>query len=122
MNARNALPRVAALSALAVLTFLAGCASFSVQEDAPARIEAALKSYATAEKKEMRSVFIQIVGTGALQTGTFRRETRVADGTVSFSQGTFEAEWERQADGSWTLVRMTLNPPPLEGPDIPVVP
>ncbi len=109
-------------AALAVLLLLTGCGSFAIQDDAPARIEAALKTYAAAEKKEMRSAFIQVIGTGALQTGTFRQETRLADGTVVDSKGTFEAEWERQADGSWTLVKVALNAPPLGGPDIPVVP
>ena len=32
-------------------------------------------------------------------------------------KGTFEAEWERQPDGSWLILRMTTNPPPFTPPD-----
>ena len=31
-------------------------------------------------------------------------------------EGTFEAEWERQPDGSWLILRMTTNPPPFTPP------
>lgn len=115
-----------ALAALAALGILSGCGSLTVQEDASARIEAALKAYAAnaiatdpakaLEEYELKGTMLQIVGTDALQTGTFRRKDRLADGTRVESKGTFEAEWERQADGSWLVVRMTKNPPPIEVP------
>lgn len=87
-----------------------------MQDDAPARVEAALRAHAQAEGREMQGVSLQIVGPSALQTGTFRQKTRLADGSLVETKGTFEAEWERRADGSWRLGRMTMNPPPIEGP------
>ncbi len=144
---------------LTALVALAGCGSFAIQEDATARIDAALKAYSTSvlamdadriaasyteggellipgreplkgreairtflaslsgvtvEENELKSVSLQVVGPGALQTGTFRQRARLADGKVVETKGTFEAEWERQRDGSWRLARMTTNPPPLE--------
>ncbi len=154
-------------AALAALVALSGCGSLAMQDDAPARIQAALSAYSarvlamdadgiaatftpdgelqnpgrdpikgpdairtflksftgvTVEENEIRGVFLQIVGAGALQTGTFRQKARLADGTVVDSKGTFEAEWERQADGSWLLARMTTNPPPLEVPHVGEIP
>ena len=152
--------RVRALAALAALAAAAGgCGSLAMQEDAPARIEAALKDYAsnvlamdadriaaaytpdgelqnpgrdpvkgpdairaflksfegvTILENELKGISLQLVGPSALQTGTFRQKARLADGKVVESKGTFEAEWERQADGSWRIARMTTNPPPFE--------
>lgn len=103
-------------AALVALAVLAGCGSLAMQDDAASRVEAALKAYAQVEGKEMSGVSLQIVGPSALQTGTFRQKTRLADGSLVESKGTFEAEWERQADGSWRLGRMTMNPPPFEVP------
>ena len=152
-----------ALAALALGAALAGCGSLGLQEDAPARIEAALEAYSaglramdadraaawftadgelqhpgrdpikgpdairaflksfegvTVEENELKSVTLQIVGLGALQTGTFRQRVRLASGKVVETKGTFEAEWERQADGSWLIARMATNPPPLKAPDV----
>lgn len=156
-----------ALAAFAALAALSGCGSLAMQENAPARIEAALKAYAasllamdadriaasftpdgelqdpgreplkgpdairvhlksftgvTVEENELKGVSLQIVGPSALQTGTFRQKVRLSDGKVVESKGTFEAEWERQADGSWLLSRMTTNPPPLEAPHVGEIP
>jgi ketosteroid isomerase-like protein len=105
-----------ALAALAAAAALSGCSSFAEQEDAPSRIEAALQAYAKTEGREMTGGSLQILGPSALQSGTFRRKTRLPDGTVVESQGTFEAEWDRQADGSWLVRRMTIDPPPTEVP------
>ena len=146
------------LAALAALAALSGCGSLAMQEEAPARIESALRAYSanmramdagkiaasftedgemqdrdrepvkgreairtflrsisgvTVDENEVKGVSLQIVGPSALQTGTFRQKSRLADGKVVESKGTFEAEWERQPDGSWLLARMTTNPPPF---------
>jgi ketosteroid isomerase-like protein len=104
------------LAALAALAVLSGCVSLAPDEDVPAGIEAALQAYAVAEGKEMKGTWLQLLGPTATQRGTFRQRARLADGKVVESNGTFEAEWERQADGSWLLSRMTANPPPMEIP------
>lgn len=65
-------------------------------------------------ENEIRGSWLQLVGPSALQTGTFRQKSRLADGKVVESTGTFEAEWERQPDRSWLIARMTTNPPPFE--------
>jgi uncharacterized protein (TIGR02246 family) len=90
----------------------------------PAAIRAFLASFTgvKVEEQEMRGVSLQIVGPSALQTGTFRQRARLADGKIVESKGTFEAEWERQPDGSWLISRMTTNPPPLEVPRVGEVP
>jgi ketosteroid isomerase-like protein len=111
-----------ALAGLAAAACLSGCGSLAIEEDAPARIEAALQAYARTEGKEMKGVSLQIIGPSALQNGWFRQRTRLADGTTAESKGTFEAEWERQADGSWLLARMTPNPPPFTPTDAGAVP
>jgi uncharacterized protein (TIGR02246 family) len=148
-------------AAVAALAVLSGCATFGFQEDAPARIEAALQAYSghmlamdaeriaatftpdgelqdrdrpplkgrdairtflksftgvKVEKNELKGVSLNLLGPGALQTGTFRQTARLADGKIVETKGTFEAEWERQADGSWLMSRMTTNPPPFEFP------
>lgn len=105
-----------ALAALAAAAALSGCSSFAEQEDAPARIETALQAYAKTEGKEMKGGSLQILGPSALQSGTFRQKTRLPDGKVVESQGTFEAEWGRQPDGTWLVSRMTIDPPPTEVP------
>jgi ketosteroid isomerase-like protein len=147
------------LAALAALAVLSGCGSLAMQEDGPARVEAALKAYSASTlamdvdklaasftedgelqdrdrepvkgraairthlkslegakvlENEVTGSWLQLVGASALQSGTFRQKSRLADGTVVESKGTFEAEWERQPDGSWLLARMTTNPPPFE--------
>ncbi len=151
--------RARACFALAALAALAGCGSLAMQEEAPARIEAALQTYSASvlamdadriaaaftpdgelqnpgreplkgpeaikaflksftgvkvEENELKGVSLQIVGPSALQDGTFRQKTRLANGEVVEAKGTFEAEWERQPDGSWLLARMTTNPKPYE--------
>jgi len=153
--------------ALAALAALSGCGSLAIEDDAPARIEAALQAYsgrvvameadriaaaftadgevqegdqppvkapdairasfasragAKIEENVLKGTSLQIVGPSALQAGTFRQKTRLADGTVVETTGTFEAEWERQADGSWLIARMTTNPPPFKPPDVGLVP
>jgi hypothetical protein len=110
------------LSALAAAAALSGCGSFAQQEDAPARIEAALQAYAKAEGKEMKGGSLQILGPSALQNGTFKQKVILPDGKVVESQGTFEAEWDRQPDGSWLVSRMTINPPPFTPTDAGAVP
>ena len=149
------------LAALAALAALSGCGSLAIEDDAPARIEAALQAYsrsllardadraaaaftpdaelqkpggewlktpeeirdffkeflgAKAFDAEMKSVSLQIVGPSALQTGTFRFRSARPEMTVA-AEGTFEAEWERQPDGSWLILRMTTNPPPFTPPE-----
>jgi ketosteroid isomerase-like protein len=110
------------LAALAAAAALSGCGSLSEQDDAPARIEAALQAYAKTEGKEMKGGSLQIFGTNALQNGTFRQKTRLPEGKVVETQGTFEAEWDRQPDGSWLVSRMTINPPPFTPTDAGSVP
>jgi ketosteroid isomerase-like protein len=110
------------LASLAILAVLSGCTSFAGQDDAPARIEAALQAYAKIEGKEMKGGSLQIFGPSATQYGTFRQTSRLPDGKVLESRGTFEAEWERQPDGSWLVARMTLNPPPFTPTDAGSVP
>lgn len=150
---------LSACLALAAFAAAAGCGSLAMQEDSPARIEAALKAYSasvlamdadriaasftedgelqnpgreplrgpeaikaflktfsgvTVEENELKGDSLQIVGPSALQTGTFRQKARLADGKVVETKGTFEAEWERQENGSWLIARMTTNPPPAE--------
>lgn len=124
--------RVNPLAAFAASAVLSGCGSLAMQDDAPARIEAALKAYSArtraldadgqVEAYELRGVTLQLVGPSALQTGTFRQKARLADGRIAETNGTFEAEWERQPDGSWLLARMTINPPPLEAPKVGEIP
>ena len=153
------------LAALAAVAALTGCGSLGMQEDAPARIEAALQAYARslraqdadraaaaftpdaelqkpgaewlktpeeirkffkeflegkAFEAEMKGVSLQIVGPSALQTGTYRFRGVQPEMRVTL-EGTFEAEWERQPDGSWLILRMTTNPPPFT-PPVPGVP
>jgi len=110
------------LAALVAAAALSGCGSVSEQDDAPARIEAALQAYARTEGKEMQGGALQIFGPSALQNGTFKRKTRLPDGTVVETQGTFEAEWDRQPDGSWLVARITINPPPFTPTDAGSVP
>jgi len=110
------------LAALAAAAALSGCGSFAQQEDAPARIEAALLAWAKTEGKEMKGGSLQILGPSALQSGTFKQKVRLPDGKVVESQGTFEAEWDRQPDGSWLVSRMTINPPPFTPTDAGSVP
>jgi ketosteroid isomerase-like protein len=110
------------LAAFTAAAALSGCGSMSEQDDAPARIEAALQAWAKAEGKEMKGGHLQIFGPSALQGGTFRQKTRLADGNVVESQGTFEAEWDRQPDGSWLVSRMTINPPPFTPTEAGAVP
>ena len=76
----------------------------------------------TVEENEVKGVSLQIVGPSALQAGTFRQKSRLAGGKVVESKGTFEAEWERQPDGSWLLARMATNPPPFVPTDAGEVP
>ncbi len=156
---RSAAPKARIALAASALLALGGCGSLAIQEDATARIDAALQAYSssvlamdanriaasytaggelqipgreplkgpdairaffgslsgvTLEENELKSATLQVVGPGALQTGTFRQKARLADGKVVETKGTFEAEWERQRDGSWRLARMTTNPPPLD--------
>lgn len=114
------LPSLRAAAAALVLGVLAGCGSFAIQEDAAARIEAALQRHAwtlraadpSLESVELTGVSLQIFGTGAQQSGTYRERTRRPDGTVAEKTGTFDADWERQPDGSWSLVTLTKDPPP----------
>jgi uncharacterized protein (TIGR02246 family) len=68
------------------------------------------------EENEMTGVTLNLLGPGATQGGTFRQKARLADGKTVETKGTFEAEWERQADGSWLMSRMTTNPPPFVFP------
>ncbi len=155
------------LTALAVLAAMSGCGSLGMQDDAPARIEAALQkcsgdmlamdadriasAFASdgelqdrdrppvvgrdairtylktftgvkVEENVLKGGSLQIVGPSALQMGTFRQKARLADGKVVESKGTFEAEWERQADGSWLISRVTTNPPPFEPTNAGAVP
>jgi ketosteroid isomerase-like protein len=110
------------LAAVAAAAALSGCGSFAEQDDAPARIEAALQAWAKSEGKEMQGGSLQIFGPSALQNGTFRQKTRLPNGTVVETQGTFEAEWDRQPDGSWLVARMTINPPPFTPTDAGSVP
>jgi ketosteroid isomerase-like protein len=110
------------LAALAALAVLSGCGSFAQQDDAPARIEAALRAWGKTEGKEMKGGSLQILGPSALQSGTFKQNVRLPDGKVVESQGTFEAEWDRQPDGSWLVSRMTINPPPFTPTDAGAVP
>jgi ketosteroid isomerase-like protein len=111
------------LVVLAAAAALSGCGSFfTQQDDAPARIEAALQAWAKTEGKEMRGGSLQIFGPSALQNGTFKQKTRLPDGKVLETQGTFEAEWDRQPDGSWLVARMTINPPPFTPTDAGSVP
>ncbi|MEO8056394.1 MAG: hypothetical protein ABI768_14640 [Acidobacteriota bacterium] len=111
-----------ALAVLAAAAALSGCGSMAEQEDAPARIEAALQAWAKTEGKEMKGGSLQILGPSALQNGTFKQKVRLPDGKVVESQGTFEAEWDRQSDGSWLVSRMTINPPPFTPTDAGSVP
>jgi ketosteroid isomerase-like protein len=110
------------LAALAVLATLSSCGSLSIQEDAAARIDAALQAYAKAEGREMKGVSLQIVGTSALQNGTYRVRTKLADGAFEEKTGTFEAEWDRQPDGSWIVAHLQLDPPPFTPTDVGSVP
>ena len=110
------------LAALASAAALSVCGSFAQQDDAPARIEAALQAWAKTEGKEMKGGSLQILGPSALQNGTFKQRVRLPDGKVVESQGTFEAEWDRQPDGSWIVSRMTINPPPFTPTDAGSVP
>ncbi len=82
----------------------------------PDAIRAFLRSFTgvTVEEQEFKVSALQVVGPDALQRGTFRQKARLADGKTVESKGTFEAEWERQPNGTWLLARMTTNPPPFE--------
>jgi uncharacterized protein (TIGR02246 family) len=156
----------ATLAALAAVAALTGCGSLAMQEDAPARIEAALQAYsrslaardagraaaaftpdaelqnpggvslktpedirkffdeflgANAFEAEMKGVSLQVVGPSALQTGTFRFRSARPEMKVA-AEGTFEAEWERQPDGSWLLARLQTNPPPFKPNEAGAVP
>ena len=71
---------------------------------------------------EMKGVSLQIVGPSALQGGTFRQRGRLPDGKGVDAKGTFEAERERQTDGSWLILRMTINPPPFKPNEAGAVP
>ncbi len=105
-----------------VLGALGGCGSLAIQEDAAARIDAALQAHARTlraadpalESVELKGVSLQLVGPSALQAGTYRERARRPDGTVAETAGTFEAEWDRQPDGTWSLAKFTKNPPPYE--------
>jgi ketosteroid isomerase-like protein len=110
------------LAVLAAAAALSGCGSFAQQDDAPARIEAALQAWAKTEGKEMKGGALQILGPSALQNGTFKQKVRLPDGKIVESQGTFEAEWDRQPDGTWLVSRMTINPPPFTPTDAGSVP
>ncbi len=108
-----------AAGAALALAALAACGSFGIQEDAAARIDAALQAHARTmaasdpalESVELRGVGLQLIGAGALQSGTYRETKRRPDGTSAETNGTFEAEWERRPDGSWWMVRFTKDPP-----------
>lgn len=91
---------------------------------APEAIRAAFTSRAGAKVEEnvLKGTSLQVIGPTALQGGTYRQRTRLADGKVVETHGTFEAEWERQSDGSWRIARMTTNPPPFTPTDAGLVP
>jgi ketosteroid isomerase-like protein len=155
------------LAALAALAALSGCGSLAIEDNAPARIEAALQAFsrytlameadrvaaaftaegeiqegdqppvkapeairatftaragARVEESVFKGTSLQVLGPSALQGGTFRQKTRLSDGKVVETKGSFEAEWERQSDGSWLIARLTMNPLPFTPTDAGLVP
>ncbi len=92
------------------------------RDRAPLKGRDAIRAFLTSftgvkvEENELKGVTLNLLGPSATQGGTFRQKARLADGKVVETKGTFEAEWERQADSSWLMSRMTTNPPPFVFP------
>jgi ketosteroid isomerase-like protein len=93
-------------------TFFSDEAQFSQGDDAPVLGRPAIQAFfmkpngQRLTEYELNATSTHVDGSLARQTGSFHRRFVSPLGAIDDAKGSFEAQWARQAGGSWLLTRL----------------